>query len=999
VTDLLPHLRLALEGRYVVERELGRGGMAIVYLAQDLKHQRKVAIKVLRPELAASLGAERFVREIGTMGNLRHPHILPLYDSGEAEGFLFFVMPLIEGETLRDRLDSQGQLPIDDTLRITREVAEALGYAHAQGVVHRDIKPENILLEQGHAVLADFGIARAVGTAGGERLTASGLSIGTPAYMSPEQGFGEGEVDGRTDLYSLGCVMYEMLGGEPPYTGPTPQAIIAKRMALPVPRVRTLRETVPAELDAAITRLLAKSAADRYPTAAALLEALDGRETVPAAPTPVAAVAKRWDATRLIAAALVVAGLAFGWRMMSRGGGAAAVERSADLMAVVPFSVRGSDAIGYLGEGIVDLMSAKLDGAGPLRVVNPRAVIAMVNGEGVDVQDPVAGGRVAERFGAGRYVTGDVTEVAGQVQFTARLYRGGDPDASPVATATATGRVEAIFDLVDSLAFTLLAGTMADSAGYRLPRVAAATTGNFAALKAYLEGERFIRRGGQYREAAEAYQRAIAIDTAFALAYYRKSLVGDWVDAFDVRSSAERAMEYADRLSPRDRSLLAALVTRRQGHSDAAEEAYRAHLVAWPDEVEALIQLGEILFHDGPRRGQSMNAAMPVYERALELEPGNVDARVHLSRLYALNEEYGKLAEDVRQFERYAASAATEGDTGRGGERLFETQSLLSYATHDSAGIAEIGRELLDKPWYFWFYAAHGASRFARNPAGAQAMLAQRTSDEPLLLMLVANLQMVRGQTAAFREFVADPPGAGRSPLWDLLEAFVWTSGAIAPDTTRMELLVERLRNADPAQMRRQNWVEAYEDLTDDFHRFERDHMVAMLLIHLGRPDEARPIIASLRSRESMEQLGNLQADAIRSLEAEMAMQAGNSTEALRILRTITYETPHASTYHAFADASRPRFLQAELELAQGDTAVAVGLYRGFDESWSPWDTYHRAIAYQRLGEVAEAQGRRTDAIRYYGWLLELWRDADADYDDRRAAIGGRREALLREQG
>ncbi len=997
--DLLPHVTRALADRYTVVRELGRGGMALVYLADDLKHQRKVAIKVLRPELAASLGAERFVREIGTMGNLRHPHILPLYDSGEADGFLYYVMPLIEGETLRDRLDAEGQLSIDDTLRLTREVAEALGHAHAQGVVHRDIKPENILLEQGHAVLADFGIARALGTAGGERLTASGLSIGTPTYMSPEQGFGEGEVDGRSDLYSLGCVMYEMLGGEPPYTGPTPQSIIAKRMAQEIPRVSTLRETVPAELDAAITRLLAKAAVDRYPTAAAFLAALDGRETAPPPPDPVAAAAPRWDTTRLIAAALVVIGLVFGWRMMSPRGGAAAVERSPDLMAVVPFSVRGSPDIAYLGEGIVDLMSAKLDGAGPLRVVNPRAVIAMVNGERVDVRDPVAGGRVAERFGAGRYVTGDVTEVAGQVQFTARLYGGADPAAEPLATASATGRIEAVFDLVDSLAFALLAGTMADSAGYRLPRVAAATTDNLSALKAYLEGERFIRSGGQYREAAAAYARAIAIDTAFALAYYRKSLVGDWVDAYDVRSSADKAMEYADRLSPRDRSLLAALVTRRHGHSDAAEEAYRAHLLAWPDEVEALVQLGEIIFHDAPRRGESMNAAIPVYERALELEPGNVDARVHLSRLYALNEQYDKLEEDVRQFERYAVEAATAGDTGRGGERLFEAQSLLSYATHDSAGIAEIGRELRDKPWYFWFYAAHGASRFARNPAGAQAMLAERTSDEPLLLMLVANLHMLRGQTAAFRAFVADPPGDGRSALWDVLEAFVWTSGAIAPDTARMEVLVERLRAADPAQMRRQNWVEAYEDLTDEFHRFERDQMVAMLLIHLGRVNEARPIIASLRSRETMEQLGNLQADAIRSLEAEIAMQEGNSSEALRILRTITYETPHASTYHAFADASRPRFLQAELELVQGDTAVAVGLYRGFDESWSPWDTYHRAIAYQRLGEVAEAQGRPQEAIRYYGWLLDLWSDADPSYDGRRARIKEHRDRLLTAQG
>ena len=230
--------------------------MAIVYQAEDLKHRRKVAVKVLRPELAAALGSERFLREITTTANLRHPHILPLYDSGESAGFLYYVMPLVEGESLRDRLTRDKQLPLDDALRLTREVADALGYAHSQGVVHRDIKPENILLERGHAVVADFGIARAVASAEADKLTQTGTAVGTPTYMSPEQSVGEGELDGRSDLYSLGCVLYEMLAGEPPYTGPSPQAIIAKRFREPLPRISTLRETVPPALEAAISRAL-----------------------------------------------------------------------------------------------------------------------------------------------------------------------------------------------------------------------------------------------------------------------------------------------------------------------------------------------------------------------------------------------------------------------------------------------------------------------------------------------------------------------------------------------------------------------------------------------------------------------------------------------------------------------------------------------------------------------------------------------------------------------
>jgi serine/threonine-protein kinase len=275
VSGALERLAAALSDRYRIERELGQGGMATVYLAEDIKHRRQVAIKVLRPELAAALGPERFLREIETTANLRHPHILPLFDSGQTVGrsdgqegsYLFYVMPFIEGESLRDRLTREKQLPIDEALRLAREVADALGYAHERGVIHRDIKPENILLERGHAVVADFGIARAIDTAGGAKLTETGLAVGTPTYMSPEQSVGEGDLDGRSDLYALGCVLYEMLAGEPPYSGPTAQAIIAKRFREPVPRISTVRETVPASLEAALNRVLAKSPADRFATA------------------------------------------------------------------------------------------------------------------------------------------------------------------------------------------------------------------------------------------------------------------------------------------------------------------------------------------------------------------------------------------------------------------------------------------------------------------------------------------------------------------------------------------------------------------------------------------------------------------------------------------------------------------------------------------------------------------------------------------------------------
>lgn len=271
-------LKLALAQRYRVEHELGRGGMAVVYRAHDLRHDRTVALKVLRPELAGALGPERFLREIVLTARLDHPHILPLLDSGEADGFLYYVMPCVEGESLRDRINRERQLSLDDALRITREVADALSHAHGAGIVHRDIKPENILLSAGHARVADFGIARAIEAAGAEtamRLTATGIAAGTPIYMSPEQAKGELELDARADVYSLACTFYEMLAGRPPYTGATPEAIFARKSADPVPSLRLVRDAVPAGVDHAVTRALSKAPADRFASASQFVEALE----------------------------------------------------------------------------------------------------------------------------------------------------------------------------------------------------------------------------------------------------------------------------------------------------------------------------------------------------------------------------------------------------------------------------------------------------------------------------------------------------------------------------------------------------------------------------------------------------------------------------------------------------------------------------------------------------------------------------------------------------
>ena len=274
MTDPVAHLNTALEGRYAIERELGEGGMATVYLAEDLKHNRKVALKVLKPDLAAVVGAERFLAEIETTANLTHPHILPLHDSGEADGFLFYVMPYLEGDTLRDRIDREKQLPVDEAVALASKVAGALQHAHEHGVIHRDIKPANILIQDGEPVVADFGIALALGVAGGTRLTETGLSVGTPFYMSPEQATGDQVVGASTDTYALGSVLYEMLVGDPPYPGNTAQAVLGKIIAGEPVSAAKHRPSVPANVDAAVRRALERLPADRFTSAQDFVRAL-----------------------------------------------------------------------------------------------------------------------------------------------------------------------------------------------------------------------------------------------------------------------------------------------------------------------------------------------------------------------------------------------------------------------------------------------------------------------------------------------------------------------------------------------------------------------------------------------------------------------------------------------------------------------------------------------------------------------------------------------------
>jgi eukaryotic-like serine/threonine-protein kinase len=610
MTDLRSHLQQGLSGSYTLERELGRGGMATVFLAQDLKHDRPVALKVLHPELAASLGPERFLREIKLAARLQHPHILTVLDSGQAGGRLWFTMPFVEGESLRDRLSRERQLPVDDALRIAREAAQALQYAHDHGVVHRDIKPENLLLTRdGSTLVADFGIARGLAEAGDEKLTNTGLVVGTPAYMSPEQAAGDRSLDARTDIYSLGSVLYEMLAGEPPYTGPTMQSMIVKRLTEPPPSVRATRSSVPESVDAAIRKALAPVAADRFASATEMSRALlPAAATVPvaaaaSAPAPASSGPTRpAPAHRNRAVVILLLGFALGlgvlfaWRQghPDAAGGSGGERR----IAVLPFQNLGDSADAYFADGITDAVRGKLTALPGMRVIGSNSS-AQYRGTTKSPQE------IGRELGVDYLLTGKVrwqkgSSGASRVQVSPELIDVGTADArwqQPFdASLTDVFQVQADIAGRVAEALDVAIGTRQQQVLENRP------TRNLAAYDAYLRGQaqRTLGNGpAQLREAIDYFERAVALDSGFVAAWAALSNAGGLLYSNTTPSAAvaDRARSAAERalaLDPQNPVGYGALGSyyRATGSPARAVEQLTKGLALAPNDVDLLRLLG-----------------------------------------------------------------------------------------------------------------------------------------------------------------------------------------------------------------------------------------------------------------------------------------------------------------------------------------------------------------------------------------------------------------------
>jgi len=686
--DLLPQLQAALGGRFRFERELGGGGMSRVYLAEEVGLARKVVVKVLAPELSAGVNADRFRRETQLAASLQHPHIVPLLTAGTAGDLLYFTMPFVEGESLRARVKREGALPLRDAGRILHDVADALAYAHARGVVHRDIKPDNVLLSGNHALVADFGIAKAISSSGGSSgLTSVGVAIGTPAYMAPEQAAGDPTVDHRADIYSFGAMAYEALSGHQLFEGLSPQQTLAAHLTEPPEHIGKKRPQVPPELADLVMACLEKNAADRPQTAGEVLRVLEGTTTLTSGGTRhtrprTSPMAARSSRTRwIVSAVAVLAGIGLVWGIVGRSGNSSLDD---DKVAVAPFDVL-DPSLQLWREGLVDILARSLDGAGPLRTVSPTLIVKRWTGRA----DPIAARQLGQNTGARIVVYGALLNSGpDSVRLSANVL--------DVSTGAQLGAVDLrdhkdrIDRLADSVAVHVLQAIGATRIrGLGLARATGIGSASLPAVRAFLTAEQFLRHS-EWDSALVAYQQAFGIDSGFTLAYAHAGLAAGWgrsgSDSLTTRYQL-KAGSLNHGLAPRDsflvqsESLMTMVFEGPQtlggkwwtyGKRAVAtlEEAVRRY----PEDPELWYSLGDARFHAGMLAGESSRQSLEAFDKAIALDSTFSPAYVHPMQLGAnLDGPAGAL--------RYARGYLRAGGGGRYAGEARAVSALLDPTT------------------------------------------------------------------------------------------------------------------------------------------------------------------------------------------------------------------------------------------------------------------------------------------------------------------------------
>jgi tetratricopeptide (TPR) repeat protein len=967
MTDRLHTVQQVLGDRYEIRGELGSGGMAVVYLADDRKHHRRVAIKVLRPELALEVGPERFVREIEVTAQLSHPHILPLYDSGGQGSVLYYVMPYVEGESLRQRLARERQLPVDDALAIARDVAAALSHAHGRGIIHRDIKPENIMLSGSQAIVTDFGIAGVVADQAG--LTRTGLVVGTPAYMSPEQAAGDRVVDGRSDLYALGAVLYEMLGGEPPHTGPSPQAILARQLSGEVRPLRPLRHAVTPALEAVVQRALAPAAADRFATALDFSEALGRAAARRASRVSRASRASlEWVLRirfrrRWLLPALAV-GVAAGTGIVALLRGRAAAGPPAPGIAVFPFRATGADGEQWT-EQLPDLLATILDGTPGLRVADPWALWRPLrparDARALSPADPNEADRLARGAGVDRYVLGAVREAGPILQLSVRLYRVGRQD--PLESFTVDGSATALDSLAQRLAVALIA-RVAGGEEETLPSFSQYATVSADALKAFLSAREAARRG-HIDSAEAAVDRMLALDSTFAVGL---------VEAIGIKS-------WASFLRGTPYSGLMELAERAQRHGTALSERNRLRIEATLASVRT----------DGPTAAAALHRLLEI--DSLDVRTWNLLAYVHL--VYGW--QYGREPRD--------ALAALDRAIA------IDSTYLPALAGHGWQAVSLNGPDVAGAELAL-LRGADTASALSRGARFAMRAIASPDADFPALLDSLATLPMVEWT------YVVRILRAQRVDRAERLLERLRSRAAPGQETYAVEGLRARLRMATGRTREVETEIE-----NGGFRTFEQFRTIQRLLVGAAltgvgdtavgrraaealaeyvRPEtalqesESKPVwwtgwligayhatygdtAIATRWREALGTLpsGGTPRDYRGALQADidarrLARQELLDSALARSGQAHELWTIHTENEPEGQPAPMIRFHSAMLLAATGERDSAAALFRSLVPP-TTWMGFVTARASYELGRIEAQRGNRDEAARHYQMALRLW--------------------------